>query len=119
MSLVSANPSANAFRASPILDVGFAEPDWKGDSDFAGLSEAMDLDGWMSDLAAQIEEGARRGWLSAYQARRSGFDLQSIRCQTRSLRSQPQRETRGGELRALLSRVDRLDRLLKAAKATV
>src|SRR5579872_3889295 len=69
-----------AFAPVPAGAVGFAEPDWKGDADFDGLSEAIDLDGWLSDLADEIADGARRGWLTAYQARRAGFDLQSIRC---------------------------------------
>lgn len=101
-----------AFAPVPAGAVGFAEPDWKGDADFDGLSEAIDLDGWLSDLADEIADGARRGWLTAYQARRAGFDLQSIRCQLRFERMKAAPEA----LRAILSRIDRLSRCVRSVR---
>lgn len=109
MSLHFLNVSVS-HEPAPAGLVGFAEPDWKGDADFEGLSEAIDLDGWLADLACQIDAGARQGWLTAYQARRAGFDLQSIRCQVRFERLKPSSEG----LRAVLSRIDRLSRVVAA-----
>ena len=110
--------SSNRGGRGPVAAIGFAEPDWKGDADFIGLSDAIDIDGLLSGLAAEIEDGARRGWLSGYQARRAGFDLQSIRCQAKGERLMADGESARATLRAILSRADRLGRCLRAARSS-
>ncbi len=96
---------------------GFAEPDWRGDADFDGRLDPVDLDSVIAGLAAQIEDGARRGWLDAYYARRAAFDLQSIRGQISQVRGGREDDSSDADFRAVLSRVDRLARLLSAARS--
>jgi hypothetical protein len=98
--------------------VCFAEPDWKGDADFDGLSGVIDLDSWLRELAQDIDDGARSGWLNAYQVRRATFDLQSIRCQLDFERQAQGPETSTAAFSAVLSRMDRLSRCLGSARSS-
>ncbi len=102
------------FGAIPL---GFAEPDWQGDGDFCGAIEPIDLDSLLASLAAQISAGVREAWLDAYYARRASFDLQSIRCQIERDRRRQAGPIADADLRAILSRADRLNRFLRAARA--
>jgi hypothetical protein len=111
-----AGQAADEFPAALGLKVGFAEPDWQGDGDFGGGQDAVDLDDQVADLAARIADGARSGWLGVYHARRAAFDLQSIRGQIARERRKRANDEVGSDLRAILSRLDRLTRLLSAAR---
>jgi hypothetical protein len=97
--------------------VGFAEPDWQGDGDFTGAVEPIDLDSLLASLADQIDVGVREHWLDAYYARRASFDLQSIRCQIDRDRRRQGGAILDEDLRAILSRADRLNRFLRAARS--
>lgn len=97
------------------LNVAFAEPEWRGDIDFASALSLDDLEAALSEIGDQIEAGVAAGWLGAYTARRARFDLESIRFQWRHAQS-------GGPpadatLRAILSRADRLAQVLDAARS--
>jgi hypothetical protein len=94
----------------------FADPDWRGepdgsdtaDRDLRPLSSLAEQEGRLDDW---IRGGACYGWLNAYQARRAAFELQSIRAQRA-------RDPLGiGRRCAIQCRLDRLDEVLRSARA--
>ena len=115
--LFQTHSAEGGLESSRVAGVGFAEPDWCGDADFGADVDPADLDRLIDDMAMQIEGGAQCGWLDAYYARRASFDLQSIRCQITHERYRHGPVLAGESLAAILSRIDRLMRFLKAAEA--
>ena len=110
----SANSNADfttPTTAAPDMAGGFADPDWRGVQGEAGdvvtpiaslFAQAQRIEDW-------IRGGACYGWLDSYQARRAGFELQSIRAQLKG--------ASGGACRcAIRSRLDRLDAMLRRAR---
>src|SRR5580704_10805030 len=63
----------------------FADPEWRGvladDVSEPRLRPLCEIHLQISRLASWIAAGADYGWLGAYQARRAGFELQSVRAQ--------------------------------------
>ena len=96
--------------------MAFADPDWRGEPDGRGgadrdlrpLSSLAEQEGRLGDW---IRGGSCYGWLNAYQARRAAFELQSIRAQ------RAQASLGASCRRAIQSRLDRLDEVLKQARA--
>src|SRR5579863_1497236 len=106
---------ANAFPAPADqavgVDMGFPDPDWRGEqrdpgrepAPFASLvAQAGRLEDW-------IRGGVCYGWLDSYQSRRAAFELQSIRAQLKGCAG-------GAGRSAIQSRLDRLDRMLRSAR---
>jgi hypothetical protein len=99
--------------ASP--DATFADPDWRGDqegdgepaSDLRPLASLTDQERRLEDW---IRGGSCYGWLNAYQARRAAFELEAIRAQRRH------DPLGAGRRRAIQSRLDRLDEVLRQAR---
>ena len=96
-------------------EAAFAEPDWSGDCDYRGELRLSDLDELIARLSRTIEAGADQGWLNPYHARRSAFDLESVRCQLRHARAM-RGAAAADALRSILSRADRLSRAIERAK---
>lgn len=105
-------------RSAPTT---FADPEWRGEAAAGEGGEAklrplIDIDVQLRRLDAWILAGGDYGWLGAYQARRAGFELRSIRAQI-------EHETAGGDglladraRLAIQARLDRLERCLQAAR---
>lgn len=99
-----------------VAGAAFADPDWRGepggpggaDGDLRPLSSLAEQELRLGDW---IRGGSCYGWLNAYQARRAAFELQSIRAQ------RAQGPLGVGCRRAIQSRLDRLDEVLKQARA--
>ena len=99
---------------SPI-NAAFAEPEWRGDIDFASGLSVSELETALAEMGDQIEAGLASGWLGGYTARRASFDLESIRFQWRQ--AQRVGPPADDSLRAILSRADRLAQVLSAARS--
>ncbi len=103
-------------RSTGTRTAAFADPDWRGEPDGQGggdrrlrpLSSLADQEARLGDW---IRGGACYGWLNAYQARRAAFELQSIRAQ------RAQAPLGAGCRCAIQSRLDRLDEVLRDARA--
>lgn len=98
----------------------FADPEWRGDDGDDGqeqrLRPLIDIDVQIRRLDAWIMAGGDYGWLGAYQARRAGFELRSVRAQI-----EHETADNGGVLAdyarlTVQSRLDRLERCLQAAR---
>ena len=94
----------------------FADPEWRGEQDADGepdrtLRPHASLAEQESHLEDWIRGGGAYGWLNAYEARRAGFELQSIRAQR--LRDPFTAATR----HAVQSRLDRLEAVLRHARS--
>ena len=113
-------PMAARTAVSVVMAAAFADPEWRGDRslhDRLGHGRRRRICARYSRILEQqrrimalIRAGEARGVLDAYQARRAGFDLQSIRVQA-------QRELARGHgdadaRRAIQSRLDRLEACL-------
>jgi hypothetical protein len=101
-----------ATEARAGADAAFAEPDWRGEQYEPGREPAplATLIGQAARLEDWIRGGACYGWLDSYQSRRAGFELQSIRAQLKGCAP-------GAGRCAIQSRLDRLDRMLRRARA--
>ena len=100
-----------ALNNAPLTsEQAFADPEWRGDpSDIRQPAPLASLSAQADRLEDWIRGGACYGWLDSYQSRRASFELQSIRAQLRSA---------GGDCRcAIRSRLDRLDAMLRQARA--
>ena len=112
---MSLHQSTDGFASTATA---FADPDWRGEPDGASgadrdlrpLSSLAEQEGRLGDW---IRGGSCYGWLNAYQARRAAFELQSIRAQ------RAQAPLGAGCRRAVQARLDRLDEVLRQARAQV
>ncbi|MDR3512383.1 MAG: hypothetical protein P4L73_12170 [Caulobacteraceae bacterium] len=109
--------------AGPGRSPAFAEPDWRGavdeGADEVALRPLCRIGRQIDRLSAWIAAGAGYGWLGAYQARRSAFELQSIRAHIAHETAYNGGRLPDGDRRAIQSRLDRLERRLEASRADV
>jgi len=98
----------------------FADPEWRGDDGGAGsepkLRPLMDIDVQIRRLDAWIMAGDDYGWLGAYQARRAGFELRSVRAQIEHEMADNAGLLADYARLTVQSRLDRLERCLQAAR---
>ncbi len=98
----------------------FADPDWRGDNGDEGqepkLRPLIDIDVQMRRLDAWIAAGGDYGWLGAYQARRAGFELRSVRAQIEHETAENSGALADYARLTVQSRLDRLERCLQAAR---
>jgi hypothetical protein len=114
------------FSLAPVQPIGqapFADPEWRGvladDASERRLRPLCEIHLQISRLASWIAAGADYGWLGAYQARRAGFELQSVRAQISHEADRKDGTLADADRRAVQARLDRLEDCLEAARISV